>query len=62
MSEERSMAEDILDGIFCEECGQYIGDSVGHPIKCLDCKLAHKKPKQKPVKVCKGTPRTNFGG
>ena len=46
MSEESSMAEDIIDGVFCEECGQYIGDPCGHPRKCLDCKPEHKKPKQ----------------
>jgi hypothetical protein len=36
MSEE-SIVEDILDGVFCHECGQYIGDAVGYSRKCSDC-------------------------
>ena len=38
-----SMADDILEGIFCDECGQYIGEPVGYPRKCNDCKPQKKK-------------------
>jgi hypothetical protein len=49
MSKEGSMAADILEGIFCEECGQYIGEPVGHPRKCRDCqpRPARKKKRAK---------------
>ena len=32
------IAEDIINGIFCQECGQFIGDEVGYPRSCTDCK------------------------
>lgn len=35
--DDGSFADDILEGIFCEECGQYIGEAVGWPHKCPDC-------------------------
>jgi hypothetical protein len=58
MSEERSMVDDILDGIFCEECGQYIGDSCGYPRKCTDCNPPKtKKYKSKPSHVAKSNKR-----
>ena len=31
------MADDIIDGIFCEQCGVYLGDAVGYPRTCSDC-------------------------
>jgi len=31
------MADDIIDGIFCEECGEYIGEPVGYPRLCSGC-------------------------
>lgn len=42
-----SMAEDILEGIFCEECGEFIGEPVGYPRKCSGCKPKHRKQKSK---------------
>ena len=30
-------AEMVLEGILCEECGEYIGDAVGYPRKCDSC-------------------------
>ena len=35
---DSSMAEDIIDGIFCEICGQFLGDPVGYPRCCEDCR------------------------
>ena len=32
------VAEMIIEGILCEECGSYIGEAVGYPRKCEDCK------------------------
>lgn len=34
------IAEMILMGVLCEECGAYIGDdeAPGYPRKCNDCK------------------------
>ncbi len=35
---ETSEAEDILEGVFCQDCGQYIeGDPPGHARSCADC-------------------------
>ena len=31
------MAEDILEGVFCQVCGCYIGEEVGYPRSCDDC-------------------------
>jgi hypothetical protein len=31
------IADDILDGIFCQECGEYIGEAVGYPRTCIGC-------------------------
>ena len=34
-------AEDILEGMVCEECGVYIeGEAPGYPRKCEGCKNA----------------------
>ena len=42
------IADDIIDGIFCEWCGEYIGDAVGYPRKCFDCqKEAYEENKKK---------------
>jgi predicted Zn-ribbon and HTH transcriptional regulator len=32
------LTEMILEGILCEKCGQYIGQPIGYPQKCKDCK------------------------
>ena len=32
-----SMAEDTLDGMFCEGCGEFIGEPIGYPRRCPDC-------------------------
>lgn len=31
------IAEMMLDGILCEQCGEYIGGSVGYPRPCAGC-------------------------
>ena len=31
------MADDIIDGIFCEQCGGYLGNAVGYPRICSSC-------------------------
>jgi hypothetical protein len=31
------MADDILDGVFCEICGEYIGEECGYPRRCEGC-------------------------
>ena len=52
-----SFANDILDGIFCEDCGVVIGDPVGFPQKCEQCKPSEKSKKSKPKKKNKKRPR-----
>lgn len=32
------MADDIIDGIFCEQCGEYLGEPVGYPRTYSGCK------------------------
>ena len=32
------VADMMMDGILCIECGEYIGEDVGHPRKCFGCK------------------------
>lgn len=31
------IADMMIDGILCEECGEYIGDAVGYPRLCSGC-------------------------
>lgn len=31
------MADGILDGDFCEWCGEYLGPGDGYPRKCASC-------------------------
>lgn len=32
------IAEMMLDGTLCEQCGTFIGEPVGYPRLCEDCK------------------------
>lgn len=36
MSDE-TMAEQIINGDFCELCGEYLGEGDGFPRKCKGC-------------------------
>ncbi len=45
------MVEDILDGIYCEECQDYIGNPCGYPRKCNSCKPHRLETKKKKRKV-----------
>ena len=49
--EARSMAEDIIDGVFCQVCGEYIGDEAGHPRTCAECAAAQSEPRKPLVAV-----------
>lgn len=31
------IAESMLDGSMCEQCGEYLGDAVGYPQTCAGC-------------------------
>jgi len=31
------VADMIIEGVLCEQCGGYIGDEVGYPRKCSSC-------------------------
>jgi len=31
-------ADMMLDGTLCEQCGTFIGEAVGYPRKCVDCR------------------------
>lgn len=31
------MVDDILEGVFCQHCGVYLGDEVGYPRSCDSC-------------------------
>ncbi len=32
------VADAMLDGTLCEICGEFLGEPVGYPVKCADCK------------------------
>jgi len=40
------IAEMMLDGTLCEECGLYIGLGQGIPRKCHNCKPRKRKKKK----------------
>jgi len=41
------VAEETIEGVWCQECGQYIGPEVGYPRSCTDCKpIANKTLKR----------------
>jgi hypothetical protein len=40
------VADMMLDGTLCEGCGQYIGDSVGYPLRCSTCQIDDANVKQ----------------
>lgn len=31
------IADMIIEGVLCEQCGAYVGDEVGFPRSCPDC-------------------------
>ena len=37
----------IMEGILCEGCGDYMGDSVGYPRCCDECQKIRQAEKQK---------------
>lgn len=39
-----SYAEDVIDGIFCEGCGTYLGEATGFPQRCPACGGTAKPP------------------
>lgn len=40
------IADMMLDGTLCCECGAYIGSDCDYPIKCEDCKKEDKHDKR----------------
>lgn len=44
------MADDIIAGVFCQECGAYIGEEVGYPRSCDDCSPDISEPTDSPTK------------
>lgn len=48
------IAEMMLDGTLCQQCGQFIGRPCGYPVTCDDCrKGAAKRPKRRGKQVTK---------
>lgn len=41
------IAEMMLDGTLCESCGSFIGEAVGFPRYCEECKPTKKKKGKK---------------
>lgn len=41
------LSDMVIDGVLCELCGVYIGDSVGYPRKCVNCAGTRKKRRKK---------------
>lgn len=44
------IAEMIIEGILCEECGVFIGDEVGYTRKCNNCGGGRKKKRRRKKK------------
>lgn len=36
--------DDMLDGVFCECCGEYLGEGYGAPRRCRICDPDHNWP------------------
>lgn len=36
--DDESMADAIINGEFCQVCGEYIGEGLGYPRTCDNCK------------------------
>lgn len=32
------MADDIINGVFCQVCGDYMGEGNGFPVTCGGCR------------------------
>ena len=41
------IADSMLDGTLCEECGVYIATACGFPRKCDDCKPKRRRRRRK---------------
>lgn len=44
------IADAILDGVFCQECGEYLGEGDGYPVTCAGCsgrQRPHRTPKRR---------------
>jgi len=41
------LAEMHLNGVLCERCGSFIGEEVGYPRLCEDCKPTKKNKRKK---------------
>lgn len=41
-------ADSILDGVFCEGCGEYMGEGDGYPVRCFACQAGDGEPKPPP--------------
>lgn len=52
------VADMIIEGILCEWCGEYIGDSVGYPRKCSGCKTEYQEEIRKKNKSKKTTKKS----
>lgn len=37
------IADDIIDGIYCQHCGDYLGAPTGYPRSCNSCNKPRKK-------------------
>lgn len=48
------ISEMMLDGTLCEECGVYIGEGLGFPELCEDCKSEDDSWSDDPELGCKG--------
>lgn len=41
------IADSIIDGEFCQLCGEYLGEATGYPRCCSTCKPKKKKKNKK---------------
>ena len=54
------IADGILDGVFCEGCGEYLEDETGYPRRCSSCQSFEKYDRnRKTLKTKQTCPHCN---
>ncbi len=51
------IAEMMLEGTLCQQCGEFMGDACGYPRTCQGCKREDRKLTTAPKVSCPGPDR-----
>ncbi len=57
------MADAVLDGVFCQGCGEYMGEGAGYPVFCVGCGPATEEdiPTLNICPICKKRLKSDMG-